>query len=58
MTPPPNLLYRQGVGKVTDEVIDARLDMITPGHCSTLIYTSGTTGPPKVCPYYITLLLH
>ena len=32
---------------VSEQEIDARLDTIYPGHCSTLIYTSGTTGPPK-----------
>lgn len=32
---------------IDDAKVQARIDSIKPGHCSTLIYTSGTTGPPK-----------
>jgi len=32
---------------VDDAKLDARMDAVKPGHCSTLIYTSGTTGNPK-----------
>ena len=33
--------------KVSDEELDDRQALISPGHCCGLIYTSGTTGAPK-----------
>ena len=35
------------LAKISDDMVDKRLETVLPGHCSTLIYTSGTTGPPK-----------
>ncbi|KAL9986588.1 hypothetical protein ACROYT_G000756 [Oculina patagonica] len=49
-TPPNVYNWNQfmEVGKeVSDDVLQERIDELTPNKCSTLIYTSGTTGNPK-----------
>ncbi|MFK5634845.1 AMP-dependent synthetase/ligase [Ornithinimicrobium sp. LYQ103] len=45
-------LEESGRGRLAAEadLVDARIDALTPDHLATIIYTSGTTGRPKGVP--------